>query len=44
MSPVDNMLLQNAFKTTRFTREIKSADWKIGEQLAVYGSETSIAN
>ena len=43
MSPIDNMLLQNAFKKTRFTREIKSADWKIGEQLFVFGDETSIA-
>ena len=37
MSPSVAHLFENAFKRTRFTEDIKNADWRIGDSLEVIG-------
>lgn len=37
MSPTVYTFLQNAFKRTRFTRDVKNADWRLGDHLEVIG-------
>ena len=41
-SPSEQKLFDKPFKKTRFTEQIKNADWKIGDNLEVIGRMSSV--
>lgn len=41
-SPSEQKLFDKPFKRTRFTEQIKNADWKIGDNLEVIGRMSSV--
>ena len=42
MSPAIVRLFEHAFKQTRFTEDIKNADWRIGDTREVIGQQSSV--
>lgn len=42
MSPSVVALFEDSFKKTRFTDEITNADWRIGDDMEVIGSMSSV--
>ena len=44
MSPATEEFFHNAFNQNRFTKRIKNLQWRLGERLKVFGTQSSIIN
>ena len=44
MSPATVEFFHNAFNQNRFTKRIKNLQWRLGERLKVFGTQSSIIN